>query len=518
AQASFSQVFMGVAFTCGAEEEVIPFFDRGLPVEYELTRSIRVVAKTNRKKIGVLNTEAKLFGGFDFQSMRSTPPWPVVDELKKQYDVEQVSASEPIEEEYDALLIALPSSLPQKEMDHLQDYMEAGNPTLLLVDPLTIINVGLSPSEKAGANMNPFMRNQGPPPKEKGDIHALMTALGVSWNKAQIIWDQYNPHPDFAHLQPEIVFVGANNPEAFNQEHTASAGLQELVLLFPGSLRKAADSDYDFQPLVKTTPASGSLNYSQLVQRSFFGVQLVQPRFGHRPNPAAYTMAAHIKGESFPDTTNGADSDTTQTPTRVNAMVIADLDFISQQFFQIRQQAVGNLNFDNVTFFLNCMDVLVGDESFITLRKKRVRHRTLETIEEKKREFREEQLKEEQEAEAEASQALAEAQKRLSEKVAEVRQRTDLDDRTKEIMARNLQEAEQRKLDALKNKIEAKKEARIQRSKEEMEAKIRSIQSNIKVYSVFLPPLPVLGFGIFIFVRRYKREKEGAAAARRLRA
>ncbi|MFQ6113656.1 MAG: Gldg family protein [bacterium] len=512
ARASFSQIFMGVAFTCGAEEQVIPFFDRGLPVEYELTRSIRVVSKTNRKKIGVVTTPAKLFGGFDFQTFRSTPAWPVVDELKKQYEVVRISATDSITEELDGLLVALPSALPQEEMDNLLACIEAGTPTLLLVDPLPIVNIALSPSEKSGANINPFMRSQGPPPKPKGNIHSLMSKLGVSWNSTQIVWDAYNPHPDLAHLPPEFVFVGKGNenPEVFNQEHKASADLQELVFLFPGQIRKAANTTYQFEPLLKSGQVSGAFSYQQMVQRGFFGVQLVSRRLRHRPNSLDYTLAAHITGKSTPE-------DSTETPKQVNVIVIADLDFISQEFFDIREKAVGNLLFDNVTFFLNCMDVLVGDESFITLRNRRVKHRTLERVEEQTRKFIEQRAKEEQQAEDEAQKALAKAQQRLNEKVDEVRQRTDLDEQTKQIMARNLQEVENRRFEALKANIEAEKEAKIQSSKENMEAQIRSIQSNIKTFAVALPPIPVFVMGVVIFVRRQKREKEGAAAARRLR-
>jgi len=511
ARASVEPIFLGIAFKCGAEEQVIRFFDRGLPVEYELTRSIRVVAKTDRKKIGVLTTEAKLFGGFDFQTMRSNPPWPVVEELKKQYDVVQISAANPITEKLDGLLVALPSALPQEEMDNLLAYIEKGNPALLLLDPLPIINVGLSPSEKSGANTNPFMRNQGPQPKPKGNIHEFIKKLGFSWNKAQVVWDAYNPHPDLAHLQPEIVFVGPGNenPEAFNEEHLASANLQEVVFLFPGYLMPGIEKGFNFTPLVNTGVLSGSLNYHQLVQRSFFGIQLIPQQF-HRPNSLDYTIAAHIQGQP-------AVEDSAATPKSINVIAIADLDFISQEFFEIRKRAVGNLNFDNVSFFLNCMDVLVGDDSFITLRTKRRKHRTLETVEEQTARFIEQRNKEEQDAEAEAAKALAEAQRRLDEHVAEVRQRTDLDQRTKQIMAQNLQEVENRKFEALKAKIEAEKKAKISRSKEKMEAQIRSIQGNIKLLAVVLPPIPVFALGVMIFIRRQKREKEGAQAARRLR-
>jgi len=503
--ANVRNTFMGVAFTCGAEEDVIKFFDKGLPTEYELARSIRVVARTARKKIGVVNSQIKLFGGFDFNSFQSSPPWPVVDELKKQYEVVQISAADSISEDLDGLLVALPSSLTQEEMDNLTEYMERGNPTLLLLDPLPTVDVSLSPSEESGANVNPFMRNRGPQPQPKGNITELLNNIGIQWDKAQVVWDGYNPHPSLATLPPEVVFVGRSNENdaSFDDEFTGAVGLQELVLLFPGSLSQGANKNYQFEPIIRSSLVSGTANYGQLVAKSFFGIQLAPGGAPHYRTPEDYVLAARVQGA--------------EGRRGVNVIAIADIDFISDQFFQIRRRGIENLDFDNVTFFLNCMDVLVGDESFIALRRRRVRHRTLTTVEAKTRAFEDERAIEQQNAEVGAQRALQDAQGRLNEAVTRVRQREDLDEQTKQVMVRNQQEVEQRRFEAVKASIEADRDARIASSREMLGNQVQRIQSNIRTLAGLIPPIPVFVMGIMIFVRRRRREKEGAAAARRLR-
>ncbi len=512
ARASSSQIFLGLAFTSGVAEEIIPFFDRGLPVEYELVRSIRVVARSKRKKVGILNTGAKVSGGLDFQTMANNPPWSIVLELSKQYEVVHISPDVAIEEDIQALLVVLPSSLTQPQLDNLEQYIVSGKPTMLLVDPLPAFNMALSPVLPADAQRNPFAQNQ-PPPEAKGDINKLMSSIGVTWNTQQIIWDNYNPHPEFLQLPAEVVFVTESNQttEGFNPLNDASAGLQEMAIIYGGYLNKAFESKYDFQPLLKSGRVSGVHQFPQLVQRGFFGMGLNINRNVRRiPNGEIYTIAARIRG-------NQPAVSADEQPRNVNAIVVADIDFIGEQFFQIRQQGLANLNFDNVSFFLNCIDLLMDDYSFIGLRKKRLKHRVLASVEDRIREFVEQRLKEEKEAENEAQAALAQAQQRLNEKVAQVSNRTDLDAQTKKIMTQNLQEVENRRFEAHQANIEAKKNATILSSKEKMETSIRSIQSRIKTLAVSLPPIPVLIVGIIIFFKRRKKELAGAAIERRLR-
>jgi ABC-2 type transport system permease protein len=134
-----------------AARRTYPVLRPRLPAEYEIARSIRVVARTARKRIGLVTTQVRLMGGLDFNTFQSTPPWPVVPELQKQYEVVQIAPGDSITEKVDALVIAMPSSLSQDEMNHVQDAISHGTPALLIDDPVPVFDVGLAPNEESGA-------------------------------------------------------------------------------------------------------------------------------------------------------------------------------------------------------------------------------------------------------------------------------------------------------------------------------------------------------------------------------
>ncbi|MCA9018112.1 MAG: Gldg family protein, partial [Planctomycetaceae bacterium] len=136
-------IFMGAVIKSGTDEVVIPFFNVGTPIEYELTRSIRTVSKDDRLTVGILNTDASIFGGLNMGQGGNQPPWLIVSELKKQYKVEQVSPDSPISDtDYDVLIAVLPSSLTQPQLQHLVDYVKKGKPTLICDDPLPVYGGG----------------------------------------------------------------------------------------------------------------------------------------------------------------------------------------------------------------------------------------------------------------------------------------------------------------------------------------------------------------------------------------
>ena len=175
-QSGADGIFLAVALTSGAEEQVIPFIDRGLSPEYEIARAMRVVARTERKRVGVVTTDAKLLGGLDPDTGRPTKPWTIVDELVKRYSVVALSPSQPITEHVDALLVTLPSTLLQYEMDNVKAAILAGIPTLVVIDPAFSVDMRLSPAAPMFERVNPY-RRQELVLQNYGDIQKMMVEI-----------------------------------------------------------------------------------------------------------------------------------------------------------------------------------------------------------------------------------------------------------------------------------------------------------------------------------------------------
>ena len=505
------EVYLGAVINSGANEVVIPFFDVGLPLEYELTRSVNTVAAESRRKVGILETDAKLNGGFDMQTFRSSPEWRIVTELKKQYEVESVSPAAPIDEsKYDVVVAVLPSSLGQNEMHNFVDYVKKGKPVLIFDDPLPATNPQLAPSQpKPRAGGNPMMQ-MGQPPEQKaegGKATSLVNALGIQWIYDQIVFDYtaLSLHPEYSELlRPEIVAITPKSglERAFNPDSDVTSGLQEMFLFFSGTIRPREGSKLDFKPLLRTGKKSGLLDWKDLVKNSFMGIQIDDDPL-RIMGEDAHVIAAEIVSPK------NAQGD------KINVIYVADADIISDWFFFVRERKQVKLNLDNVTFVLNAVDYLAGDKNYIELRKRRPKHRTLTKVEEQTSKFIEHVNKEQQKATDEAKKALDDAKKRFAEKVEKIKKDETLDDSTRIQQLQIAQAEEQRKVAVEEASINQNKERSIEQSKIASDRSVRAVERSYYAAALLFPPIPAIILGILVWMRRLNAEYKDIAASRR---
>ena len=222
-------------------------------------------------------------GGFDMRSFSQTPEWSIVTELKKQYDVSSVSADAPIATDLDVLLVAQPSSLTQKQIDNLTEYVKKGGPTLLFLDPFPVDNPQISPEVPKQPPGGPF--GGGPPPEPKGNLRPLLDLVGIDWPTTEIVWNAYNPHPKLADL-PAGDRLHRQGQRRRRMRSTpsrvATSGLQEIVTLFPGMLRPQER----LRPRVHPAAADQRHGRHALLERG--RPAGLHGHLGHQPAPPAH--------------------------------------------------------------------------------------------------------------------------------------------------------------------------------------------------------------------------------------
>ncbi len=522
-----TEVFLGVALACGAEQRVIPFMSRGLSPEYELARAVRAVSATARKKVGVLDTEAGLFGRFNFQTFTPTRDWPAIEELRKQYDVVKVAKNQPAPADIDALIIPQPSSLSDAELKHTLDYIRSGRPALILEDPLPMMNPGLSTTEPREATRNPFMQNQ-PPQEPKANLFPLWNLLGIEPIGLRVAWDAHNPRPALADMPREYLFLGrsidgradrAASGEAsalagaFNDKDLATSGLQEVVVITGGMIRAAKGATTTLTPLLTASPVSGYVDYREVLSRSFFGGGGFNPQRKFVRSDDRPVLAARITGA--PPAAPAKEGEAAPPPPApLNVIFIADLDLISEMFFGMREEGFRDLEFDNVTFAMNAVDTLTGDDALVALRKRRPQHRTLERLEERRMGEQRATQQAVDEAGRQAEEELARVRERMNARVKEIEGRADLDEQTKRIMVESVRQSEQRRLDVQAASIEDQKQQRVAEAKARASREVRDIELGIRAAAVALPPLPALFLAGAVFMRRRAMEREGVSEDR----
>ncbi len=568
-------VILGVAFSSGLERIVIPFMPYGVPVEYELMRSINTVSKNERKVIGIVQTDSLIMGA-TLQSDEGTfqiPRLAILDELQKQYDLESVDPSvpialwdtdengKPVKRRYDALLIVQPSQCTPTEMDNIITAIHSGQPVAIFEDPL--------PMSQGFQHVRPtfFPRQFARGGPQQADIQKLWDALDLDVDKQRrqipqriipqfsvngkpptrdqmnqytsfIVWQGSfeNPYKRNNRLNVEEHLIIREDPgqePRFSGTHRSTRGIQELYMQATGYLQLAQNATLQLDPLVNT----GLAGRIQLFDYAGNPSDEARNRLRGSAN-RPFTIAGYIFGSKKDDPLPADVNSFKPSKQRTNAIYVCDVDTLSDFFVGSRAAPIRDsveYRYQNVGFVLNIIDSLVDEETYFDIRNRRVDHVTLAVVEETYETAMNKVYEMDQVFSIDLETSLNAARAEVLEKLRPLQNSIEKEQKRKEKAEENGEAYDSSKLDALRRLLaqeaqekQAKfktKETELQNERREKkrgidldaELKIQEIQRKFKLAAVMIPPIPPLLVGLIVFTRRRLREREGISKARRLK-
>ena len=249
-----------------------------------------------------------------------------------------------------------------------------------------------------------------------------------------------------------------------------------------------------------------------------------------QPGKQAMVLAALVERQPTAAAAGGTDEkggdESAAASKPIRAVVVADIDLMDGRIFGLRNRPdeVFGLNFDNVTFVLNVLDALAGDDRFLGIRKRKPRHRTLERIEDTVAESREQAdlqraafLAEFEKAEREANAEMQKEVGEFEQKIKDLESQGDSDPQAAMQAVQQLasrQRLAQRRLDTKIEQLKRKRDAEVDAVERKLEGKIRQEQDRQKWLAVLLPPIPPLVVAFVVFFRRRAQEREGVSKSR----
>jgi ABC-2 type transport system permease protein len=529
------EIFMGLAVRHKLDKVVVPFIDKGIPIEYELVRSITTVAQDARKRVGVIKTDVELFGGFSMQGM--TEESQLITELRKQYDVVEVDPEQPITDDFDVLLAVQPSATSPEAMNNIVAAVKRGVPIAVFEDPMPAFwgapGTGQPRTAGGGGAMAMFGGGQQLP---KGDINQLWQLLGVEMYPDEVILQEYNPYKDYP-FPRDFVFIDEGlaaygTPQPFNADEPLSAGMKQVLTVRPGALRQDDSSKLEFVPLAVTGTLTATVPFNVLqriedtsdipleqvsTKESYILSALVE---GEYENTDDLTGGLELEEVANTDQQNAAPTKGPVQKTPIKAVVVSDIDCLANAFFEIRARGEQNmpnfsdLDFQNVAYVLNSLDYLAGDERFIDIRKRTRPHRVLTKIEEATQQSREDFREVIDKARKEVEERKQDAQQEFSQKIESIRNNPNLSEQEKGMRIALEQERGSRKLQREINRMDKELDREITQTQRKLEKVVRGVQDRYKLFAFVLPPvLPIL-LGIFVYFHRRNAEREGVAKTR----
>src|SRR5262252_1713756 len=287
--ANGGRLFFGLAATNSTTgQSTIRVFapDREAFLEYDLTRLVSELGRRGKPVVAVLDGL-----GLAGNPMLRLPEQQVLAQMKQFFDVKPLSGEvEKLPDDTRVLMVVHPQDLSEKTLFTIDQWVMAGNATLIFVDPYA---------------ENQFGPRGGPPPNPTSNLEPLFKAWGVKFDTARAIGD-----PDYA-LQTERNVGGrtvasqnlpwmALRGDALARNEAILAQLSAVVMTTAGAFETTKDG-VTLRPLLRASSAAVTLDATLAGDRNTDPRRLL---VGLTKAPKPPILAARLTGtldSAYPD-------------------------------------------------------------------------------------------------------------------------------------------------------------------------------------------------------------------------
>lgn len=539
-------LYFGLVGTNAVDDrEVIKFFneDKENFLEYELTRLVYNLSEPAKPKVGLITSHMMNADVSPLMTVGGQGPqqWAIVPQIRETFELEQIYASaEAIPEDVDILLIAHPGALSTKLRYAIDQFVLGGGRAIVALDPLSEVATAFRQQPRPGM----------PQVEDHSELPELLKAWGVEIPSGKFVGDlrlarQVNVGIPGKLKAMRYLSWLALGPDDYNLDDVIMSDLGPLNLASAGAVVQTEGATTRFEPLA-TSSTESMLFEADLLR---FGPNPENLLKNFEPDEQSYVLAARVSGPArtaFPDgppkdetkeegsatpagqgngetTSVDEDAETSQSgetsataeaapaedtepepakphlteSTRdINVIVVADSDFLYDQFWISQQNFLGQNLFvataANGDMIANALDNLAGSDDLISLRSRGKSERRFEVMSELRRE---------------AEKAYREREEALIQKLEETQQRlNELQGSATAGGGALLSAAQEEEIEAARREILTTRKA-LRDVQHNLNKDIDRLEAQIKFANIGLIPLVIGVAAVILALLRYRRRR-----------
>lgn len=356
-------VYFGLA---GTDEQnnaqAIEFFapDQEEFLEYDISRLLQTLANPKRPTLGLLSS-LPANGGFDIRTQSKTEPWMLIQELRREFDLQQLKPdTQDIPKDVDILMLLHPKKLSQPTLYAIDQFVLRGGKLVAFVDPYSEQDSG---EEYFGIQSK----------DKSSNLEPLFKAWGIHMQPGKVLGDNLyallETSEEDGRPLPRPFTLGVPQA-ALSQQDPSTAGLEFIALTTAGILEPVAGASTRFTPLMYSSDSAKAFEADRFDKPADRKQML---RDQEQPSQR-YVIAARVQGPvrtAFADGIEGR-KDGLKEAQQVNLVVVADTDLLSDRMWLEMQDVNGRPAArpwaDNASFVLNTLDNLAGSDALNSLR------------------------------------------------------------------------------------------------------------------------------------------------------